>query len=360
MNVLYISRSTLFTSPGGDTKQIELTAHYLRKLGISVDIKLSHEIIDYTPYDLLHFFNIIRPADILFHARASQKPFVTSTIFLDYGEFEKKFRKGWMGLLNTFFSEDTIEYIKVIARFLKNGEKIRSKSYLIKGHKSSVRYLIENSKVLLPNSRNEFERLVRKYKLTNDFIVVPNAIDPLMYHQTTKSLPEFENKIVCVARVEGRKNQLNLVRALRNTKYELVIVGLPSPNNLDYYEQCRAEATDNITFIRRVSEEELYQIYNSAKVHVLPSFFETTGLSTLEAAVMGCNIVITDKGDTEEYFKDKAYYCDPDSPDSIRKAIELAYNAPFDNSLREMILEQYTWEKAAFKTLEGYRLALTK
>lgn len=360
MNVLFISRSTLFSSPGGDTKQIELTAHYLRELGLTVDIKLSHEHIDYTGYDLLHFFNIIRPADILYHASASKKPFVISTIFLDYGEFEKKFRKGWMSLLNTLFSEDSIEYIKVVARFMLNGEKIRSKSYLLRGHRASVRHLITASKVLLPNSKNEYDRLVSKYRLTNDYIVVPNAIDPVMYRKTLNVLEDFKDTVVCVARVEGRKNQLNLVRALRGTNYKLVIIGLPSPNNIGYYNQCQEEATPNIRFIRRVSEEELYEIYNSAKVHILPSFFETTGLATLEAAVMGCNIVITDKGDTVEYFGDKAFYCDPNEPDSIRAAVEAAFHTPYDESLRKMILDRYTWGKAAEKTLEGYKLALSK
>ena len=89
MKVLFISRSTLFSSPGGDTKQIELTAAYLIKLGVQVDICLAKDYIDYSSYDLIHFFNIIRPADLLYHAQRSGKPYVISTIFLDYGEFEK-------------------------------------------------------------------------------------------------------------------------------------------------------------------------------------------------------------------------------------------------------------------------------
>ena len=92
MKVAYISRSTLYSTPGGDTKQLDLTAHYLRALGVDVDIYLSNQDIDYSQYDLLHFFNIIRPADILMHAQKSGKPFVVSTIFLDYGEFEKQTR----------------------------------------------------------------------------------------------------------------------------------------------------------------------------------------------------------------------------------------------------------------------------
>ncbi len=360
MNIAYISRSTLFSSPGGDTKQIELTAHYVRQLGVNVDIILTNEKINYAKYDLIHFFNIIRPADILVHAIKSKLPYVISSIFLDYGSYEKKNRRGIFSLINKIFSEDNIEYLKVIARFLKNGEKIQSKRYFMLGHRKSVQYLIRNAKVLLPNSLNEYNRLVQKYQTENKALVVPNAIDPAMYYSTNKTLQEYKDKVVCVARIEGRKNQLNLVRALRNTKYELVIIGLPSPNNIGYYNACKDAATENITFVSRVSEEELFQIFYSAKVHVLPSFFETTGLATLEAAVMGCNVVITDLGDTVEYFEDYAFYCNPEDPSSIKDAIERAYAAPFVQELREKILTNYTWEITAVKTLEAYKIALQR
>ena len=99
-------------------------------------------------------------------------------------------------------------------------------------------------------------------------------------------------------------------------------------------------------------------MFNSARVHVLPSFFETTGLSSLEAAVMGCNVVITNKGDTVEYFEDLAYYCDPDDPDSIREAIEKAFQEPFNENLRQHILSKYTWDRTAQKTLEAYHKVL--
>ncbi len=73
----------------------------------------------------------------------------------------------------------------------------------------------------------------------------------------------------------------------------------------------------------------------------MPSWFETTGLSSLEAAAMGCNIVITRKGDAYEYFGDYAYYCDPESPDSIFKAIEKAASNSilpgFPNWCREQV-----------------------
>ncbi len=94
-----------------------------------------------------------------------------------------------------------------------------------------------------------------------------------------------------------------------------------------------------------------------AKVHALVSWMETPGLSSLEAGAMDCNIVVTKKGDTQEYFENFAYYCEPDDVNSIKTALDLAYNNPVNSDLKRKILNQYTWEKTAEKTLEAYQMA---
>jgi glycosyltransferase involved in cell wall biosynthesis len=110
--------------------------------------------------------------------------------------------------------------------------------------------------------------------------------------------------------------------------------------------------------IEHIDHKELARIYKAAKVHVLPSWFETTGLSSLEAGVMGCNVVVTRKGDTEEYFEDMAYYCEPDSIVSIKEAVMNAHAQPFHTGLKDKILENYTWQNTAKETLEAYKTIL--
>jgi hypothetical protein len=44
---------------------------------------------------------------------------------------------------------------------------------------------------------------------------------------------------------------------------------------------------------------------------------------------------------------------------SIREAIVKAYEASPSNGLRERVLAEFIWERAAEKTLEGYRVALS-
>jgi glycosyltransferase involved in cell wall biosynthesis len=353
MRVLFIARSTLYKDRGGDTVQVLQTADQLRKLQIEVDIKLTNEVIGYESYDLLHFFNIIRPADILHHIRASGKPYVVSTIFVDYSEYEKKSRKGFAGLLFRVLSPDQIEYLKVVARRMVNGEKIISPDYLWYGQRGSIRRIIRGAGMLLPNSASEYRRLYAHYKTEARYEVVPNAIDPLLFRQSGVTQRQ-QDLVICVGRIEGRKNQLNLIRALNGTAYRLFIIGSPSANQAAYYKACREEAGPNVTFIGATSQEELTGYYSIARVHVLPSWFETTGLSNLEAAAMGCRLVITDKGDTREYFEDHAFYCDPASPESILAAVERAAAAEEDGTLQRKIFSEYTWQQTARRTAEAY------
>ena len=114
-------------------------------------------------------------------------------------------------------------------------------------------------------------------------------------------------------------------------------------------------AASNVTFIDHVPQEQLISYYQKAKVHVLPSWFETTGLSSIEAAVMGCNIVITDRGDTKEYFGSNAFYCEPSEPESILVAVIKASHSPYNENFHEMILNRYTWKRAATETLKAYQ-----
>lgn len=355
LKILFISRATLYTVRGGDTVQVLATADGLRQLGVIVDIRLCNEEISYEEYDLLHFFNIIRPADILLHIRKSRKPFVISTIYVDYSEYEKNHRREPMRTLFRMFSADFIEYLKVIARFVVNGEKLISPEYLLKGHRGSVNYVIRKAKLLLPNSHSEYNRLKAHYKIEHEYEVIPNAIDPGLF--TGEKAPKDPKLILCVGRIEGIKNQLNLIRAVKGTDYQLILIGKASPNQQGYYELCKTEAGTNVQFIDAMPQQELLNYYRKAKVHVLASWFETTGLSSLEAAAMGCNVVITDKGDTSEYFENYAYYCDPVSPASIFAAINKAAADPASYSLVEKIFSKYVWSETALKTLKAYQKA---
>lgn len=357
MRVALISRATLYKQVGGDTIQIRNTATALKKAGIHADIVLTDQQIDYEQYDLLHFFNLIRPADILYHTRKSGKPYVVTPILVDYSQYDKYYRKKLSGLLFRLFSSDNIEYLKTTARWLTGRDKLMTKSYLWRRQRNCIREVLQNALVILPNSALEYEKLVALYNCQPAFTIVPNGVDTGIFanDNVTNRDPHL---VICVGRIEGIKNQEMLIKALNNSSYNLVLIGAPSPNQYGYYKHCRRIAGQNITFIDHMPQQELAGWYKRAKVHVLPSWFETCSLSSLEAGAMGCNLVIGDKGFTKEYYEDYAFYCNPADPSSILKAVQKAAAIDYNHQFRDKVLSKYTWQKAAQHTIAAYNRAL--
>lgn len=353
MKVAFISRSTLFTGPGGDTVQMNKTAEYLGKLGVKVDIFAGSKKINPAQYDLLHGFNIIRPADLLPAFRAFKKPKVLSTIYVDYTDYDHLARTGFNGAVLRSLGRNRAEYLKTVMRWIMNGEKNFSLSYVVNGHRNSVKELIKRSNLLLPNSHSEYRRLARDYKIEKNYCAITNAIDASVFNGKGCEAKK-ENLVICVARIDGPKNQLNLIRALNNKPCELLIIGKPAPNHIKYYEACKREAADNVKLIAQLKQEELREYYCGAKVHAMPSWFETTGLSSLEAAAMGCNIVIGNRGDASEYFGDLAYYCEPASPESIWESVQKALKDPKPDALQKAVFDKHTWQETAKQTLNAY------
>lgn len=356
MKVLFIARPNLFQSRGGDTVQIESTAAYLQKMGVEVTLYAGNrKALDLDAYDVIHYFNLIDPEDIVGFLNKVHKPQVLSTIYLKYEEYDRSQRKGMIGLLGKFLSYEQVEYVKTLAKWILKGEQISSLRYLLWGHKGSMQRILHSVDYLLPNSTSELKRLQQDLVVNAPHAVVTNAFDDSVF---TDTLCEKEPFVLCVARFEGNKNQINLIKAASLLNVQVVLVGKASPNQQSYLAACRAIAPSNVVFKGFVSLDELISLYARAKVHVLPSWFETTGLSSLEAAAMGCNIVVTDKGDVKEYFGDLAYYCDPDSPESIARAIEQALNNPVNPKLKQQVRSLRTWEKAAEQTYSVYKKVL--
>jgi glycosyltransferase involved in cell wall biosynthesis len=354
MKIVFIVRSTLFAIKGGDTIQVEETAANLRNLGVEADIKKTSEKIDYKMYDLLHFFNIIRPADILVHIKRSGKPFVVSTILVDYSMYDKQQRSGLVGKLFRLLPAGGIEYTKTLYRFLLRRDRLASISYLWKGQWGSINEILKKTKAVLVQAKEEYEDMVRLYHIAPAFCIIHNGINTAMFQQT-KKIERIKNLVLCVARIEGIKNQYNLIKALNNTSYKLILIGDAAPNQKNYYQKCRSIAADNVSFINYLPQQQLVAYYAAANVHVLPSWFEVCGLSSLEAAAMGCRIVITDNGYARSYFNDDAFYCDPAQPESILQAVEFAIAADFDNGLQKKMIDNYSWKKTAADTLAVYK-----
>ena len=285
-------------------------------------------------------------------------------------EFEKKGQVGIRRVINSRLGIDNEERVKALARWLKDrNSRDRATRNLWKvGYTRMQRDVVRHVDYFLPNSEMEMEMLCRNLHLKKEnYQVIPNAVDGeaacrLRGTAVPSEFERFRGAVVCVGRIEPRKNQLALVRALDGLPYRLVLVGAVSANQKSYFEEIRRYLKRNPDFyyLPGMEQEKLYQLYRVCRVSALPSWLDTPGLVSLEAGVMGCSLAVSSKGSTTEYFGNYAEYCLPDDLDSIRRAVAAAYQKPQTTALQEKILNSYTWKIAAEKTLDSYHAVLER
>ncbi len=340
-NILFISRATLYTQPGGDSVQIEQTAKYLRELGYQVDIGLSGSKLEPENYDVVHFFNLIRPADILRYL-SRIKRLVVSSIYVDYSLHEKKegsfLKKGLHRILNKF----GVEYIKTISRWINGSDKFPGWSYLLKGQYSSIQSILLKAEIVVTATQSEQVLIGTDFP---DLVVVYKQVKLGHEHFQPAEGNQKRTRIANLARIEGMKNQLGLINAVNQSQYELDLYGGVAKNQKAYLRKCMKVSGERIHFKGLLTHNQLEDLLPTYKVHVLPSYFETTGLATIEALSAGCQAVVSNHQIQKELFGEHAHYCHPKDTASIVDAIKNAMNSSTYHI--EWVRRTFSWKKAA-------------
>lgn len=337
VHVLMWLRPGVREIPGGHLIQMERTAEALRALGVVVTTCHSAQP-DLTDVDVLHCFD--PTAEMIRAGRVAGLPVVVSPIYCS---------KAYV--LGVASGRSVGRRLLRIARLTRS---VAFRGSLATAERIveplvNLRSAFEAADLLLPNSDLEARAIRRDLDVSTPMDVVPNGVASNIFTPSDQA----RSGVLYVARIDPHKNQLGLIQAMKSTSVKLTIVGPAHPHHQDYERACRSAAGSTVEFLDGRTQDDLVALYQSARVHAMPSWFETTGLSSLEAALCGCNVVTTDRGYASEYFDDLAWYCDPSSPDSIRAAVLTALDSPTP-PLADRILDRYTWHHAAAATLAAY------
>lgn len=164
-----------------------------------------------------------------------------------------------------------------------------------------------------------------------------------------------------VARLEPKKNQLAVIEALMDDPIPLVFVGQQTPEcPQEYVARCHqlAARRGKTHFLGWLPENGLPLLYTAAAAHILPSWVELPGLSSLEAGACGCRVISTAISPLKEMLGEQAWYVDPFDQAAIRNTVRAALATPVDPGLRRRLLAEFTWEHAAAANLELYKEVL--
>jgi glycosyltransferase involved in cell wall biosynthesis len=368
IKVLMQNRVNALEAVGGDTVQMLSLKAELEKHQIYVDISLELEP-DLTGYDIVHLFNLVRIHETYIQFRNAQKQgkkVVISPIYWDFSELEEN--SGQLKyIMRKIIGADGMELFKTIMRIIFDFRQAMALKYLFsKSYSAQQKEIVGKSDIVLPNSLAEAKLIIDMFGKSN-VVSVYNGVSIEMFSKGNER--RFREKynvwhdkfVLCVGRFDNRKNQLNLIKALAGTNIPLVFIGDPGLNYGRYYRQCRDAANNNMMFLPAMPQHEIADAMAAAHVHALPSWLETPGLVSLEAAISGCNIVVSTRGSTKEYFRDYVWYCEPNDLLSIKTAIESSLSAEKGsnlNSLKNLIMDKFNWAKAGLETMAAYRSIL--
>ena len=222
----------------------------------------------------------------------------------------------------------------------------------------ALRQMRDDIKLFFARSEYEANYLRQGYGISSHKI----AIVPLSYRKTDYN-PDIQKEPFCLftgTMTQERKNVPRLIEAAQKYGFKLKLVG--NKGNAASEERLRRLIGNhqNIEIVGFVSDEELSSLYNRAKVFALPSINEGVGLVALEAAMHGCNIVITNLGGPKEYYpKGLAQTVNPYDIDDIGRAIMKALD---DNTsqpmLREHIEKSYNVSSCTDLLIDNYKKLL--
>lgn len=354
LRILMQMRSNAVTQRGGDTVVMERLTEGLRARGHQVDVDLEEKRSP-SDYDLVHLYNFATPDITERQARAvvaAKKPYVVTTMYEDWPIFFNKMVELYFGF----------------ERYLNEGQpRDRWQEILATSQKFAPsdiqdnQFTSDHADALITSGEFERRSVVRDYPRTKRVEiyhcgcnVVPRFDEGELFRKTHG----LDDYVLCVGRLEWRKNQLMVLKALEDSDLPLVFLTGGFTYQPDYEALCRKfKRRGRTLFLGKVPADMLASAYAGARVHVLPSWFELPGLVSIEAAHYGANLVVTDYGTIRDYVGEDAFYCQPDQAESVYNATVAAFYSPRKPSLQERV-KRFTWDNAVNETSAVYEQVL--
>lgn len=215
--------------------------------------------------------------------------------------------------------------------------------------------------------------LGRELGLPNGSIhVIPNPISSTLLHQALSQPRRNSSRplVLYTGRIEHRKGTLLLLRSVSLVArafpdVQYVIAG-GRHNSIDDDTLNRALDRDDtrahVQLLGHVPWQQLAEWYRRATLFVMPSYYETFGISAIEALAFGLPVVVTTAGGLPEVVEDgvMGILVPPGDSQALAEAITRLLRDPdlrrrMGRAGQERVQAEFTVDKVAAQTLEVYR-----
>jgi glycosyltransferase involved in cell wall biosynthesis len=226
--------------------------------------------------------------------------------------------------------------------------------------------------VVIAVSRDMKQDIQKAYPIpASKVTVIHNGVDPQKYYPRdgSESLAKFSIRkpyVFFVGRLSRQKGIFDLLEAMdsvpEGTKLVLA-TGKPDTPDIEVQLRRALRSANDVVWIREMLEDhDLVNLYNEAAAFACPSVYEPFGIINLEAMACETPVVATRVGGIKEVVVDEetGLLVPPSDPAKLGRAITRILEDPeaatrMGKAGRRHVLQQFTWDRIALKTLELYR-----
>lgn len=336
MKILFDSASTVMqNAAGGVGVRMRKT---LKRLADIAEVKFFDKWEDkIADFDILHIFKVSTEViSEIKHAKKHGVKVVVSSVIDPNNNFKLTFNK-------------------LVAMLLRQQNSF-----------GVIKKSLQLADAIMCQTEKERRFVIKMYKTEpHKVFVVPSAMDDVR----ADASPEYFRKstgiegkfIIQVGRFDRNKNQLSVIRAVKGTDMQLVLVGGPDKSDASYFEQCKAEAGENVHFLGWIDHNDplLCSAYAAAHSFIIPSYHEIFGNTLFESGMYGCNLVSTNALPIDDWgITDYCLTVNPNSIDDIRNKLRASLEKARTGEIAEIIKWDYSWESVLNKYMTVYKYVL--
>ncbi|MEO8146906.1 MAG: glycosyltransferase family 4 protein [Bacteroidia bacterium] len=247
-------------------------------------------------------------------------------------------------------------------------------NYIITSHGSDVLGYNKRFRFIYPLIKRTWKKIIREadvvttpskflqekikeHTTEGNFVVIPYTIDPTLFTPLSK-----EKKILIVARLFVNKGVQDILQAMKEinmTGWTVDIIGDgPYRNFLE--KKAKENGLETVVkfhgWIDNKSEV-MKTFYGNAAIFISASYFESMGLTVLEAIASGCYALVTNVGGHLDMLTDE-YFFEASNPQSLKEKL-----IPLMNNWEELkpvtLDDKFNWDNIILRYEEALQYGKT-